>query len=167
MSGLHSCDAGILKSHRYFIGWLCVGINSSLLAYFAIAFLSQWWLRTRYPRWFAQYNYIVGAGEFRQLVILRADADSWDSSRWGNPSDGVHPLLCSTGCSRNCASFPKLVGRKPRWELRPLCIPDVVDALVGQLYMVSNVSPLRSRPCSSCVVLVMNAKKAVQTGVIS
>jgi hypothetical protein len=24
-------------------------------------------LRTRYPRWFAKYNYIVGAGEFFQL----------------------------------------------------------------------------------------------------
>ncbi|KAG1742849.1 OPT oligopeptide transporter protein-domain-containing protein [Suillus lakei] len=45
----------------YFIGWLCVGINSSILSYFAVAFLSQWWLRTRYPRWFAKYNYIVGA----------------------------------------------------------------------------------------------------------
>ncbi|KAH0827797.1 OPT oligopeptide transporter protein-domain-containing protein [Lanmaoa asiatica] len=45
----------------YFIGWLCVGINSSILSYFMIAFLSQWWLRTRYPRWFAQYNYIIGA----------------------------------------------------------------------------------------------------------
>lgn len=45
----------------YFIGWLCVGINSSILSYFAIAFLSQWWLRTRYPSWFAKYNYIVGA----------------------------------------------------------------------------------------------------------
>ncbi|KAJ8581552.1 OPT superfamily oligopeptide transporter [Rhizopogon salebrosus TDB-379] len=45
----------------YYIGWLCVGINSSITSYFAIAFLSQWWLRTRYPRWFAKYNYIVGA----------------------------------------------------------------------------------------------------------
>lgn len=45
----------------FFIGWLCVGINSSILSYFAVAFLSQWWLRTRYPRWFAKYNYIVGA----------------------------------------------------------------------------------------------------------
>ncbi|KAG2134261.1 OPT oligopeptide transporter protein-domain-containing protein [Suillus cothurnatus] len=45
----------------YYIGWLCVGINSSLLSYFAVAFLSQWWLRTRYPRWFAKYNYIIGA----------------------------------------------------------------------------------------------------------
>jgi OPT family small oligopeptide transporter len=45
----------------YYIGWLCVGINSSILSYFTIAFLSQWWLRTRYPSWFAKYNYIIGA----------------------------------------------------------------------------------------------------------
>jgi OPT family oligopeptide transporter len=45
----------------YYIGWLCVGINSCILSYFAVAFLSQWWLRTRYPRWFTKYNYIVGA----------------------------------------------------------------------------------------------------------
>ncbi|KAI0317705.1 OPT oligopeptide transporter protein-domain-containing protein [Amylostereum chailletii] len=45
----------------YYIGWLCVGINSSILSYFVIAWLSQWWLRTRYPKWFAKYNYILGA----------------------------------------------------------------------------------------------------------
>lgn len=45
----------------YYIGWLCVGINSSILSYFAIAWFSQWWLRTRYPGWFAKYNYILGA----------------------------------------------------------------------------------------------------------
>jgi len=45
----------------YYIGWLCVGINSSILSYFAIAWFSQWWLRTRYPRWFIKYNYILGA----------------------------------------------------------------------------------------------------------
>jgi len=45
----------------YFIGWLCVGINSSIFSLFSVAFLSQWWLRTRYPRWFAKYNYIVAA----------------------------------------------------------------------------------------------------------
>ncbi|KAI9442444.1 OPT oligopeptide transporter protein-domain-containing protein [Lactarius indigo] len=45
----------------YYIGWLCVGINSSITSYFAIAWLSQWYLRTRYPRWFAKYNYILGA----------------------------------------------------------------------------------------------------------
>ncbi|KAI0057185.1 OPT superfamily oligopeptide transporter [Artomyces pyxidatus] len=45
----------------YYIGWLCVGINSSITSYFAIAWFSQWYLRTRYPRWFAKYNYILGA----------------------------------------------------------------------------------------------------------
>ncbi|KAL5523449.1 hypothetical protein ACEPAG_7622 [Sanghuangporus baumii] len=45
----------------YYIGWLCVGINSSILSYFTIAWFSQWWLRTRCPRWFAKYNYILGA----------------------------------------------------------------------------------------------------------
>lgn len=45
----------------YYIGWLCVGINSSILSYFAIAWFSQWFLRTRYPRWFAKYNYLLGA----------------------------------------------------------------------------------------------------------
>jgi len=45
----------------YYIGWLCVGINSSILSYFSVAFISQWWLRTRYPRWFAKYNYILAA----------------------------------------------------------------------------------------------------------
>ncbi|KAF9246166.1 OPT oligopeptide transporter protein-domain-containing protein [Melanogaster broomeanus] len=44
-----------------YIGWLCVGINSSILSYFTIAFVSQWWIRTRYPRWFQKYNYLVGA----------------------------------------------------------------------------------------------------------
>ncbi|KAJ7126834.1 OPT oligopeptide transporter protein-domain-containing protein [Mycena epipterygia] len=45
----------------YYIGWLCVGINSSIFTYFSIAYLSQWWLRTRYPRWFTKYNYILAA----------------------------------------------------------------------------------------------------------
>ncbi|KAJ6507971.1 OPT oligopeptide transporter protein-domain-containing protein [Mycena vitilis] len=45
----------------YYIGWLCVGINSSILVYCSIAYLSQWWLRTRYPRWFNKYNYILAA----------------------------------------------------------------------------------------------------------
>ncbi|KAJ7261805.1 OPT oligopeptide transporter protein-domain-containing protein [Mycena haematopus] len=45
----------------YYIGWLCVGINSSIFSYFSIAYLSQWWLRTRYPKWFTKYNYILAA----------------------------------------------------------------------------------------------------------
>ncbi|KII92275.1 hypothetical protein PLICRDRAFT_50693 [Plicaturopsis crispa FD-325 SS-3] len=45
----------------YYIGWLCVGINSSILTYFSVAWFSQWYVRTRYPRWFAKYNYVLAA----------------------------------------------------------------------------------------------------------
>ncbi|KAG1830315.1 OPT oligopeptide transporter protein-domain-containing protein [Suillus variegatus] len=44
-----------------YIACLSVGINSSAMSYYTIAFLSQWWIRTRYPRWFKEYNYLVGA----------------------------------------------------------------------------------------------------------
>ncbi|KAF8169760.1 OPT oligopeptide transporter protein-domain-containing protein [Pholiota molesta] len=45
----------------YYIGWLCVGINSSIFSYFTVAYLSQWWIRTRYPGWFTKYNYVLAA----------------------------------------------------------------------------------------------------------
>jgi hypothetical protein len=51
------------------IGSLSAGINSSALSFFAVALLSQWWLRTRYPRWFVKYNYIVGAGEYSPTLL--------------------------------------------------------------------------------------------------
>lgn len=44
--------AGFVSS--YYMGWLCVGINSSITSYFAIAWFSQWYLRTRYPKWFVK-----------------------------------------------------------------------------------------------------------------
>ncbi|KAN0125414.1 oligopeptide transporter, partial [Lactarius tabidus] len=44
-----------------YISWLCVGINSSYGLFYAVALFSQWYLRTRYPKWFAKYNYILGA----------------------------------------------------------------------------------------------------------
>ncbi|EJU00895.1 oligopeptide transporter [Dacryopinax primogenitus] len=47
--------------HSSYIGWLCVGINSSILSYFALAFWSQWYLRRKYPVWFRKYNYILAA----------------------------------------------------------------------------------------------------------
>ncbi|KAG1905878.1 OPT oligopeptide transporter protein-domain-containing protein [Suillus fuscotomentosus] len=45
----------------YYIGALSAGINSSVVSYYIVSFLCQWWLRTRYPRWFVEYNYLVGA----------------------------------------------------------------------------------------------------------
>lgn len=45
----------------WYMGWLFVGINSSILPYFAIGFFAQWWLRKYHPRYFTKYNYIVSA----------------------------------------------------------------------------------------------------------
>ena len=61
----------VLLPDRYYIGWLCVGINASVTSYFVIAWISQWFLRTRYPRWFAKYNYILGAGTFVSIFSVR------------------------------------------------------------------------------------------------
>lgn len=86
----------------YYIGWLCVGINSSILSYFAIAWFSQWYLRTRCPRWFAKYNYILAAGASSQDLRMRTGADityARSTRRW-DASHGVHPLICSVWCGR-------------------------------------------------------------------
>jgi hypothetical protein len=44
-----------------YLSWLCVGINSSLMAFFAIGLTSQVYLRKRYPGLFVKYNYLVSA----------------------------------------------------------------------------------------------------------
>jgi len=82
----------------YFIGWLCVGINSSIFSYFSIAWVSQWWLRTRYPRWFTKYNYILAAaldGGTQVMVFILSFAVFGASGNshlfpkwWGANQDG-------------------------------------------------------------------------------
>lgn len=46
----------------WYIGWLCVGVNSSITSYFIIAIVSQWYLRVYHPKIFKDYNYVVAAG---------------------------------------------------------------------------------------------------------
>jgi OPT family oligopeptide transporter len=45
----------------YYIGWLCVGINSSILSFFVVGFFCQLYLRKYRPNWFIKYNYILSA----------------------------------------------------------------------------------------------------------
>ena len=45
----------------WYLGWLFVGINSSILSYFIIGFFAQFYLRKYRPVWFNKYNYIVSA----------------------------------------------------------------------------------------------------------
>jgi hypothetical protein len=57
----------------YYIGFLCVGINSSLLSYFSVAFFSQFYMRRYHPSWFVKYNYILSAamdGGTQVLVFI-------------------------------------------------------------------------------------------------
>lgn len=45
----------------WYMGWLFVGINASILSYFILGFGAQWWLRKHHPHLFNKYNYIVSA----------------------------------------------------------------------------------------------------------
>ena len=45
--------------------YLSVGINTSVNPAMAIGIFSQWWVRTRYPRWFTKYKYVLA------LTVLR------------------------------------------------------------------------------------------------
>jgi OPT oligopeptide transporter protein len=57
----------------YFIGFLCVGINSSILTYFSIGFFTQFYLRRYKANWFIKYNYLLSAamdGGTQVLVFI-------------------------------------------------------------------------------------------------
>ncbi|KAI0748321.1 OPT oligopeptide transporter [Daedaleopsis nitida] len=58
-AGFENFSTPIILQYSCF---LSVGINTSVNPSMAIGIFSQWWVRTRYPRWFTKYNYIVAAG---------------------------------------------------------------------------------------------------------
>jgi hypothetical protein len=85
----------------YFIGWFCVGINSSILSCFAITWFSQWWLRTCYPRcqWFVKYSYILGAapdGGTKVIVFILSFAVQGASG-----TSHLFPQWWGTNANRN------------------------------------------------------------------
>lgn len=53
----------------WYIGWLCVGINSNILPWFVVGFWSQFWLRKYRADWFIKYNYILSAGMDGMSII--------------------------------------------------------------------------------------------------
>ncbi|KIW00506.1 OPT family small oligopeptide transporter [Verruconis gallopava] len=86
----------------WYMGWLFVGINSSILSYFAIGFLAQGWLRIYRPQWFVDYNYLLSAaldGGTQVMVFILTFAVFGGSGNavkfptWaGNPDTSVHNL---------------------------------------------------------------------------
>jgi hypothetical protein len=45
----------------WYLGYLSVGINSSVLPTFALGFVFQFWVRKRHASWFIKYNYLLAA----------------------------------------------------------------------------------------------------------
>ena len=82
----------------YYIGFLCVGINSSIMGFFLVGFASQFWLRKYHADWFIKYNYILSAamdGGTQVIVFILTFAVQGGSgvSRkfpiwWGNNASG-------------------------------------------------------------------------------
>ncbi|KAJ9137170.1 OPT superfamily oligopeptide transporter [Pleurostoma richardsiae] len=78
----------------WYLGYLSVGINSSVALYFALGFATQLYVRRRYPEWFLRYNYLMAAaigGGTELLVFVTTFAVQGASGKavefppyWGN-----------------------------------------------------------------------------------
>jgi hypothetical protein len=78
----------------WYLGFLSVGINSSVMMFFAIGFFVQFYVRKRYPEWFVKYNYIIAAaisGGTELLVFVTTFAVQGGTGKavifppyWGN-----------------------------------------------------------------------------------
>jgi hypothetical protein len=90
----------------WYLGYLSVGINSSVMMYFAIGFFVQFWVRKQYPEWFLKYNYILAAaisGGTELLVFVTTFAVQGASGKavpfppyWGNNFQSGNFDYCAT-----------------------------------------------------------------------
>ncbi|KAH8674513.1 oligopeptide transporter [Tricladium varicosporioides] len=78
----------------WYLGFLSVGINSSVMMTFILGFFVQFYVRRKYPEWFLKYNYIIAAainGGTELLVFVTTFAVQGASGKeipfppyWGN-----------------------------------------------------------------------------------
>ncbi|ATY65437.1 oligopeptide transporter [Cordyceps militaris] len=98
-----------------YAGILSVGISSSMLSYFTIGLISQFYLRRWKPGWFAKYNYVLAAaldGGTQLLVLILTYAVLGGAGQeikfpkyWGNNVDGNFDY-----CMRNPAASSVNIG---------------------------------------------------------
>lgn len=97
----------------WYMGWLFVGINSSILSYFAIGIGAQWWLRKYRPYLFVKYNYLVSAaldGGTQVIVFILSFAvfggsgAAHDFPTWAGNNGGVANNLNIDFCKYNLAN---------------------------------------------------------------
>ena len=87
-----------------YLSWLCVGINSSLMAFFFFGLVSQIYIRKRYPTMFVKYNYLVSAaldGGTSVIVFILSfavfgAAGNTVNFRESFPNNPVASMIC--GC---------------------------------------------------------------------
>ncbi|KAF7365019.1 Oligopeptide transporter [Mycena venus] len=79
-----------------YIGFLPYSVNGQWTSCMIIGVYSQWWLRTRRPRWFAKYNYILSAALdggrlsffILSFAVFGASGNAIEFPNWwGNPAD--------------------------------------------------------------------------------
>ncbi|KAJ5570081.1 uncharacterized protein N7459_009511 [Penicillium hispanicum] len=99
--GLHNVNTSVIL---YYVSYMFVGINSSVMSFYLIGFASQWWLRRYYPNLFIKYNYLVSAaldGGTSVIVFIMSFA--------------------LFGAAGNAVSFPKYWGNNANGNL-DLCL---------------------------------------------
>jgi len=80
-----------------YIGWLPYSVNGQWWSCVVIGFASQWWARSRRPRWFKKYNYLTSAaldGGSQVILFILSFAVFGASGKgvpfpywWGNAAD--------------------------------------------------------------------------------
>ncbi|KAH8597846.1 OPT oligopeptide transporter protein-domain-containing protein [Bisporella sp. PMI_857] len=90
----------------WYLGYLCVGINSSVTVYFVLAFITQFWVRKYHADWYMKYNYILSAGldGGTQVCVFILSFAVFGSAGeevpfppyWGNNFGGSHVDYCAT-----------------------------------------------------------------------
>lgn len=82
----------------WYMGWLFVGVNASILSYFVAGFFAQLYLRRYKPKWFVEWNYLVSAaldGGTQVIVFILSFAvfggsgAAHDFPIWGGNNGGV------------------------------------------------------------------------------
>lgn len=85
-------------------GYLAAGINSSVLMYYMVGLLFQFFIRRRYPEWFLKYKYLLAAaisGGTELLVFVATFTVQGATGRevlfppyWGNNYNGGNFDYC-------------------------------------------------------------------------
>ncbi|KAG2061444.1 OPT superfamily oligopeptide transporter [Suillus hirtellus] len=107
-----------------YLGWLPYSVNGMWWPGFIIGLYTQWWVRTRKPRWYIKYNYLTSAALdggtsiiyfILNFAVFGASGNAISfPTWWGNPD----PSVISVGKSMTTSFFVKMIDSSAK--IRPL-----------------------------------------------